>query len=603
MSRNNFSDMTRDEAASQAGDLDAAFIAFVATNSTRTPWVVVLLFLLLANIAHPHVNSPLVWFWFAAAAAFSVYRAHELKTLQPGSKTDNVRILEKIASLSLGNGLLTCSYLVFFSSLTGAEQALTTLLLISLCTGAVGTTTGQPKVFWLYSAPMLLGLGVSWFTVVHNQDEHWIDQTTGLLIFLYGWVLHGLARATYQSFCESHAIRYNEHELNTRLKAAVAAAQEASQGKTRFLASASHDLRQPMHAISLLIASLTLRPLDARSREIVQLLESANTTLTDLFDSLLDLSKLDAGLVQPEKVLMNLNALAANCFLMNKENIESQGLRAILDVPPGPVTPVFSDKILITRILQNLIDNAIKFTPTGSITVGVKVEKAQVHLYVQDTGIGIPLELQSTVFQEYFQVGNAHRDRAKGLGLGLSIVQRLVAITGGRLELSSTSLGSRFCVSYPVADPGLHHIAQTRAVGVPSLPAQRFDALDVLIVDDDITVNQSAAALLQELGCHVVQASGTQEALERVQDWTPDLVLADFRLSDGDSGLKTIQALRRSLPHLPAVLISGDTAPYRLKEAADAHLRMLHKPLRLELLQQVLSEALSQKKITKAMTS
>jgi signal transduction histidine kinase/ActR/RegA family two-component response regulator len=596
-------DAASEEASRKVGDLDAAFISFVATNSIRTPWAVVLMFVLLAVIAHQHLASPAALIWFLLASAFSFYRAQQLKKLQPGSEAENTQRMKKIASLSLVNGLLTSSYLLFFIYLTSAEQALATLLLISLCTGAVGTTTGQPKVFWLYSAPMLISLSVSWLVATNNVDVHWIDKTIGLLIFLYGWVLHGLAKATYTSFCESHAIRYHEHELNTQLKVAVTAAEEASQSKTRFLASASHDLRQPLHAISLLIASLTLRPLDARSREIVQFLETANNSLAALFDSLLDISKLDAGLVKPEKELINLATLAAECFFLNQENIEEKGLRAILDVPVGASLYVLSDKVLILRILQNLIDNAIKFTETGSITVCVKLNEMQAHLSVQDTGIGIPQELQSAIFQEYFQVHNEQRDRSKGLGLGLSIVQRLVAITGGHLGLESNASGSRFSITYPVADQGLHQITRARKPEAYPLQAHQFDELKVLIVDDEITVKQSVSALLEEMGCHVVQASSTQEAVIQIQDWTPDVVLADFRLGDGDSGLKTIQALRQSLPYLPAFMISGDTAPSRLKEAAEAGFQILHKPLRLEQLRQVLSEAMTQKKIGEAITS
>jgi signal transduction histidine kinase/ActR/RegA family two-component response regulator len=450
---------------------------------------------------------------------------------------------------------------------------------------------------------MLLSLSAGWLFATHSADAHWIDQAIGLLIFLYGWLLNGLATATYKSFCESHAIRYHEHELNTRLKAAVAAAQEASQAKTRFLASASHDLRQPLHAISLLIASLSLRPLDARSREIVQFLETANNSLAALFDSLLDISKMDAGLVKPDKELIDLSTLAAECFFMNQKNIEEKGLRPVLDVPTATPIYVFSDKILILRILQNLIDNAIKFTETGAITVSVKLHEMQAQLSVHDTGIGIPLELQSVIFEEYYQVRNEQRDRSKGLGLGLSIVQRLTAITGGRLGLTSNALGSKFSVAYPVADPHLHQITRGERRPTHSLQAQQFDELKILVVDDEQTVRQSAGALLEEMGCLVVHARNTRDALLQIQGWTPDLVLADFRLGEDDSGLKTIQTLRQSLPHLSAVMISGDTAPSRLKEAANANLQLLHKPLNLKQLQQVLSEAMTRKKIRGAMAS
>ena len=590
-------------ATQQVGDLEATFIAFVAANSIRTPWAVVMMFMLIAVIAHQHLASPVALVWFVLASGFSFYRAHALKQLRVGSQAENAQSMQKIARLSLSNGLLTCAYLLFFNALTSAEQALATLLLISLCTGAVGTTAGQPKVFWLYSTPMLLSLSVSWLVITDSADVHWIDKTIGLLIFLYGWVLHGLSKTTYKSFSESHAIRYHEHELNARLKAAVAAAEEASQAKTRFLASASHDLRQPLHAISLLIASLTLRPLDARSREIVQYLETANNSLAALFDSLLDISKLDAGLVKPEKELLNLSTLVAECFFMNQKTIEEKGLRAILDVQPGASLYVFSDKILILRILQNLIDNAIKFTAMGAITIRVRLHEMQAQLCVQDTGIGIPLELQSTIFEEYFQVHNEQRDRSKGLGLGLSIVQRLVALTGGRMDLSSNPSGSKFSITFATADPRMHQLSCAQNLPTHSLQAHQFNELKILVVDDEQTVNQSATALLEEMGCQVVQASSTPEAIMHIQAWTPDLVLADFRLGDGDSGLKTIQALRQSLPHLSAVMISGDTAPSRLKEAANADLQLLHKPLHLKQLQQVLSDAMTQKKIRDAITS
>jgi CheY-like chemotaxis protein len=266
---------------------------------------------------------------------------------------------------------------------------------------------------------------------------------------------------------------------------------------------------------------------------------------------------------------------------------QRKGVSLTLSAQPGLL--VDTDRTLIERVLRNLLDNAIKYTDRGSIAFEARREGPWVALAVVDTGRGIPPSEHERIFEEFYQVDNPERDRQRGLGLGLAIVRRLVGLLGGELRVESElGRGSTFTLRLTAApDPA--------PVPEPALAAHRrtLDGLHVLVVDDEASVRLGTSLLLEGLGCRASVARGTDEAVEVATHDAPDIVLADLRLRGEDSGVRAVTALRALRPGLPALLISGDTAPDRLREAERAGLVLLHKPVPAEALAKGIRDALA----------
>jgi CheY-like chemotaxis protein/nitrogen-specific signal transduction histidine kinase len=408
-----------------------------------------------------------------------------------------------------------------------------------------------------------------------------------MLVLIYLAFLVGVAKQQAAVFEDSCRIRFAEKKLNAQLQRALENESEAHRAKTHFLAAASHDLRQPIHSMNVLVAALSMRPLDERGQQITQLLANVNKTLAAQLDALLDISRLDAGTVEVAHRLQHLDRLVTEHFQLMENAARDRGLRCSLQVD-GPV-PVWTDPGLLLRVISNLTDNAIKYNrQEGEVRLRVWREGDQACLSVADTGIGIAQAEQPKVFREFYQVDNVERDRTKGLGLGLSIVQRLSALLDIQVALASTAgQGTEITLRMPLA-------ARAGAPGAPAATTgegsagQAPSGLRVLVVDDDAQVRQSMELLLTEVGCQVYLATGTAQACEIARRHTLDVLLSDMRLLAGDDGLKVLQSVRALQPGLPAVLITGETGPEQLRLAQGAGVPLLHKPVDLDALRSVL---------------
>jgi CheY-like chemotaxis protein len=304
-----------------------------------------------------------------------------------------------------------------------------------------------------------------------------------------------------------------------------------------------------------------------------------------LLDGLLDISKLDAGIVESVSKQFQIQGLVAQHYLEVESVIRAKGLVPVLLSELNVI--VNTDPQLLLRILRNLTDNAIKFTEHGQIQLSVTADTDFVCVCVADTGRGISAQHYDKIFQEFYQIENSERDRAMGLGLGLSIVKRLTDLLGIALTFTSTlHSGTQFTLRLPIV---CNPVQLSQPAPAPALAAERF-ALTILIVDDEKAVRTSMRILLEELGCRCLEAGGTAEAVMLIQKNQPDFILADFRLRGEDSGIAAITAIKNRWPDTPALLVSGDTAPDRQREAYLAGIRLLHKPLSLEQLKQALND-------------
>ena len=576
---------TDDEGVVQAY-IHAQFIDLFLSQSKRAQAGQLVSALLVAFIWMQPATAWWASGWLLLALLVTAWRALKTEAFVrrgPGSSV-TVRV-----ALMLGiNGVLMSLPLFGFAFMSEIERAALSIILIALATGSVGTTAGYRNVFLAFGAPMLVPLALAWVLSAHPNESAATAAGLGVLILIFLTFLVSVAKQQYRVFEDSCRIRFAESRLNAQLQRALENESEAHRTKTQFLAAASHDLRQPIHSMNVLVAALSMRDLDDRSRDITRLLGTVNQTLATQLDALLDISRLDAGTITPARSLQQLERLVAEHFQLMEPGAASKGLRCQLTLQGS--LPVWTDPSLLLRVVSNLTDNAIKYNrPGGEIAVRAWREEGQACLAVSDTGIGIDDAEQAKVFREFYQVDNVERDRTKGLGLGLSIVQRLAALLDIQVSLQSAAgQGTTVTLRMPLA---LEHNGSTPAADTSMPPAgvgSGLKGLRVLVVDDDAQVRQSMEMLLSEVGCQVRVATGTSQACDIARQHPLDVLLTDLRLQAGDDGLQVLQAVRALQPGLRAALITGETAPDRLRQAQGAGVPLLHKPVTLDTLRGVL---------------
>jgi len=350
----------------------------------------------------------------------------------------------------------------------------------------------------------------------------------------------------------------------------------ANKYKSHFLASASHDLRQPLHALNLFVGQLRDESNPAERSRLVSRIDEAVGSMNELFEALLDMTKLDAGILKPNPTAFPVEHLLDRIETTFADAARKKGLRLRVVASEAWVS---SDPILLERIMLNLVSNAVHYTEHGGVVVGCRHRGPELRIDICDTGAGIPADERQRIFGEFYQLSRRAPDRSDSFGLGLAIVDRLGRLLGHRVELeSSPGRGSRFSVSVPLA-------AQPRVAEMPApLPAIADPARGkrVIVIDDDALVLDGMRGILQSWGCRVQTAASGDAALAGLakDGGSPDLIISDSRLADGESGVETIERLRAALgAPIPAFVITGDTAPERLREARAGGFLLLHKPV------------------------
>jgi signal transduction histidine kinase/CheY-like chemotaxis protein len=394
-----------------------------------------------------------------------------------------------------------------------------------------------------------------------------------LLCVIWAPAVIVLARRHEASLARALTLQFENAALAEDLRGQKQVAELASVAKSRFLASASHDLRQPVHALGMLVGALRSHRLPKRSVALIDHLDSSIGALDSLFTSLLDISRLDAGVVEGRMAAVPLDPLIGRIVRDLRDAAAAKGL-SLIAAPTS--TAVVSDPILLERILRNLIGNAVLYTEQGRILVGARRRAGGVAIEVWDTGPGVADDQREAIFEEFYQLANPDRDRAKGLGLGLAIVRRLTAILGHRLSLESRpGRGSVFRIE---AERALW----AAGVAAPAEPAPAPSGSGVILaIDDESQIRVAMAELLRSWGHEVIVAAGGEEALAALAGRpAPDLILCDYRLRGGESGVKVIRRLQRVLgTQVPAILMTGDTAADRIREAQASGFPLLHKPV------------------------
>jgi signal transduction histidine kinase/ActR/RegA family two-component response regulator len=437
------------------------------------------------------------------------------------------------------------------------------------------------RAFWITAASLLVALGFAaasaWRMVRpirsltagaarlgSGQLDHRIAIDTGDEIEQLGRQFNTMAGELERSYAT----------LERKVEERTQQLSEANRAKSRFLAAASHDLRQPLHALNLLVAQLHADAAPAERERVVRRIESAVGSINGLFDGLLDISKLDAGVVNANVAAFPLQQVLDRVESAFVPDAEARGLR--LRIRPSAAW-VRSDPVLLERILGNLVGNALRYTRAGGVLIGVRRRGDRLRIETWDTGIGIPSDKHQDIFAEFYQVAPGGHLSGGGLGLGLAIVARLCTLLGHDISVTSQpGRGSCFAVTLAQAAPE----RRPSAAPAPGVQENALAGRRVLVIDNDAGVLESTCGLLESWGCRVIAARSLAEATTRLDGGPPDLMIADVHLDDGADGLDAIAALRARFEHdFPALVITGDVAQATRDRVAAAGLHVLDKPV------------------------
>jgi len=459
----------------------------------------------------------------------------------------------------------------------------------------VGTAAGAVMIssFWItgylaYAIPSVALTAVSLF-VYGDLNE----RITGFLLFLLLVMLIGVA---FKSRAQGYAairLRFENLDLVERLAEEKNRAEDANRAKTKFLASANHDLRQPVHALSLLSFALKDELNSDHGRAVYSQLDQTVSNLNNLLESLLDLSQLESGAVKIQNSYIDLVEISEQLkseflSLCNKKGL-SFNVRSVNKT-------VKTDHTLLMRLLRNILSNAVRYTEHGRILLSFRVQGDQVAIQVWDTGVGINPVDQDNVFREFYQACDKSRKSEEGLGLGLSICQKISSLLDLKIDLSSTpGKGTVFTVWVPLASRPISMVKpdpQTAALADDvDLSGQH-----ILVIDDDLIGLSALSGVLTLFGAETTLAQSSQRAMELATEMaTIDLIISDFRLSEDANGVDLIREVRvfKSDQSIPALIVTGDTEASVLEKISSSGIDYIHKPVRASVLAVKLRELLT----------
>lgn len=564
-------------------------------NSFAAAAVVTVYMVAVATPFHPW-RSIVVWLGLQISTQlFRLWLMARYRRMAPGDDGTALEAAARLNSLyMLIAGLVWGSTAFFFMDVAQPTTvALTLCGLYGISGGSVPGNAYNPTGLFAFIGG-IFGLVMIRMLLIGQYDYN----VLGLASIGYSGILVMFCRVQHRELREGFAIRFENRRLLAALEvekgeaeAARVRAEKANLAKSQLLAAASHDLRQPLHALSLFSGSLQSLALDDAAKDVANRIQNNVAAMEKLFNGLLDISRLEAGVVraQPEPVcLQDLFDRLAGYF---DPVAEAQGLDLRFRETNAWVT---ADPALTEQICVNLVTNAIRYTRAGGVLVAARRRGERVAIEVSDTGIGIPEADQSRVFDEYVQLGNPERDRGKGLGLGLAIAQRLAEIQDSRIELTSVETrGSRFALALPRSAPvGLVR----RAPAAPDL----MKGLRLLLIDDDAMVRESTGLLLQQWGVLTALTPDLATAKLAIEDVARhgehfDVCLTDYRLTGTANGLAVIEQLAgRSDRPRAFCLVTGDMSPDLLAQAASAGVAIIHKPLHPARLRALLNHMVAQ---------
>lgn len=428
-------------------------------------------------------------------------------------------------------------------------------------------------------------------------DENHFFLGVGFLLFTFITIM--FARHQEDALCKQVILGLERESLRADAENERARADAASRAKTAFLAAASHDLRQPMHALVQYCAYLKRQNRDTRLDETIKRIDWSLSAMQDLLDSILDLSKIMTGGVQPVVITVRAGSVLEQLDAQLRPMATDKGLRFVVGKSDALIR---TDEVLLERILRNLTLNAIRYTQTGRVLVRCRQREHCVEFQIWDTGIGIPRDELSKIYDPFYQVANDARDRRKGLGVGLAIVRQLCDILGHDIRVRSVvGKGTVFAVRAPLATESPRETAANRSDEMDQRDYVR--GAFVILIDDDKLSREASEHTLREFGCRVLSASSGIDAVAKLQsqEFAPNIIIADYRM-ENETGLEAVRMVTENLSALfgedfsiPALVVSGDTSPEELRRVTESGYPMLHKPVAVAAMKQEMNRQLERK--------
>lgn len=451
-----------------------------------------------------------------------------------------------------------------------------------VCAVATSTAFFQPIARWVIPAlvaPTLIALLAS------GKAVFWLLGVV-MIIGCVGTVY--LSCLSQKRYAQVSAINEQNKvlvkELSTQQQVAdeqKCLAEQAVIDKSRFIAAASHDLRQPLHAMTLFHHALRHNTVNESNRRLFDSIDSSTSALNDMFDSLLDVSKLDANVVEPEYEPVKIQDVFA---LLEQEFRPIAAQKDLFFEVSGVDVSIYTDQTLFIRILRNLISNALKFTEHGGVTIDATLGDNHLTVSVSDSGVGIPEDEHERVFSEFYQLDSNQRHAEGGVGLGLSIVKRLSMLLGMKARLAQVQSGGiKASLTISCAEL-VDEVDDTMVQEISSSVSDPYAlrGFMVVFIDDDDAIRCGMDVLLRQWGCRVVCTADEEQALSQLSELQlqPDLLIADYQLEGSCSGLDAIKILRTKYgEELPSIVVSGATSPDDLMNIKASDLAHLTKPV------------------------
>jgi two-component system, sensor histidine kinase len=461
--------------------------------------------------------------------------------------------------------------ILYFPLTDQTYQLFLLMSLMAITGGSAFTYSIYLPGYFAYVPAILLPIAIQFFML---GDKFHI--TLGAVSTVYLVALTAFNIKINKNFKTTLGLRFENASLIKQFKEQKEEAERANKAKSKFLAAASHDLRQPLYALGLFTSVLDETIKYPKVKRVVEQINTSVAALTNLFDKLLDISQLDAGLITPKKIDFSLNNVFEKLSSQFSKQAHEKNIKMLW---PTHYPAVNSEPDLLERILRNYLSNAIKYTREGQIEVVCQSRSGQVHIQISDTGIGISEEALEDIYDEFYQVSNPERDRQKGLGLGLSIVKRTADILRHEIHVTSKiNEGSTFSIKIPQAQK----LDQKKIENIDKAePIQSMNKL-VLIIDDEESIREGLSQILALWGYTMITAVDIDDAMQQIQlnHQIPDVIISDYRLRENKTGVDAIQTIKTKYgPNIPALLITGDVTEDRLVDMKKSEIQVLFKPV------------------------
>ena len=552
-------------------------LRLILRNATSALVPTILLTALLVWALSNDSNTTALRLWGLLLVSSKLYAAfHARRHLAAATPYDRAHnLVWSLIIMNVVDGMIWGAFTwVTLSTSTTAGS----ILIISTIAGIVGSSMARLSpvmpVFIAFVTTMLVLVAINIWML---GDPAFTALGIGCLFYLASIMM--MARNSSREIRAAINLSFENIALLEQLKiktgiaeTAQREAEHANTAKSKFLAAASHDLRQPIHAQGLFLEVLARTEQTPHQKTLLANARAASEASSELLNAVLDFSRIEAGVVEPQMQAFRLQPLLNK---IESELAPQADAKNIVYRSRETQVVVHTDPMLLELILRNLVSNAIRYTNNGGLLVACRRHGTKAVLEVWDTGIGIAPEHHNEVFREFHQLGNPERDRNKGLGLGLAIADGLARTLGNTLTFASIPhRGSVFRLTLD-----LDNSVTAFQVNMAQSKTRVLNAR-LLVIDDDATVREGMLHLLRDWGCECEAAETIEEALVLAKLQRPDVVISDYRLREQRTGIEAIAAMRALLGEsLPALLITGDTAPERLREAQASGIPLLHKPV------------------------